>query len=127
MNQLNLFGEEMIKVTVKEEGAKKAEKANSKSSSSSTKGDKAAAKPVNSMSKKKPEIKVFSDWTIHYYGNSFAITEFVPDIPESGITTETLRESMVLEFFELEKERTHFDYDADNKRLFPKVTGGAKG
>lgn len=124
MNQLNLFGDDFIKMTKKEEEVRQNEKANVKKASTAAKekGEKAAA-PV----KKKTEIKVFADWTIHYYGNSFNVTEFVQEIPESGVTTETLRESMAQEFFEMTKERTHFDHDAENKRLFPKVTGGAKG
>jgi len=125
-DQLNLFGEE-LKITKKEEETKKAEKEKTKKSSSkTTKAEKGEQKKKNSSTKKK-EIKVFSDWTIHYYGQSFTVTEFVQDIPESGITTEQLREAMAQEFFEMTKERTHFDYDAENKRLFPKVTGGAKG
>ncbi|MEQ2527624.1 hypothetical protein EKG37_21230 [Robertmurraya yapensis] len=123
-NQLNLFGDQEIKVTKKEEEVKN-EKGNTKVSTS-TKGTKGAAS-TSKAPIKKPEIRVFADWTIHYYGNRHEVTEFVPDIPEEGITTETLREAMVLEFYEMEKERTHFDYDAENKRLYPKVSGGAKG
>jgi hypothetical protein len=124
MNQLNLFGDDMIKVTKKEEDVK--EKGNEKKSSTSAKGGKETAKPA-SPAKEKKEIKVFADWTIHYYGNTFAIGDFVQGIPEDGITTEQLREAMAQEFFEMTKDRTHFDHDAENKRLFPKVTGGAKG
>lgn len=124
MDQLNLFGEEMFKVTTKEEEVKKKEKANEKKTSTSAKDD---AKKSTTQVKKKQEIKVFADWTIHYYGNTFTVIQFVPDVPESGITTEELRAAMVQEFFEMTKERTHFDHDAENKRLFPKVTGGAKG
>jgi hypothetical protein len=125
MNQLNLFGDDMIKVTKKEEEVKQKEKATAKTASTAAKGDKGEKKPATPA--KKPEIKVFADWTIHYYGNTFTVTEFVQEIPESGITTETLREAMAQEFFEMTKERTHFDQDAENKRLFPKVAGGAKG
>ena len=124
-DQLNLFGDQEIKVTKKEEEVK-SEKANVKNTSTSTKGEKGSVTTPKAPVKK-PEIRVFADWTIHYYGNSHTVTEFVPDIPEEGITTETLREAMVLEFFEMTKDRTHFDYDAENKRLFPKVSGGAKG
>jgi hypothetical protein len=125
MNQLNLFGDDMIKVTKKEEDVK--EKGNAKKSSTSAKGGKETAKPTSPVKKEKKEIKVFADWTIHYYGNTFSIGDFVQDIPEDGITTEQLREAMAQEFFEMTKDRTHFDHDAENKRLFPKVTGGAKG
>ncbi|QOK30046.1 hypothetical protein IIE26_27140 (plasmid) [Cytobacillus oceanisediminis] len=129
MDQLNLFGDDMIKITKKEEGIKEKEKANSKKTSSSAKGAKGSNDGEKSKStpKKRQEIKIFSDWTIHYYGNSFSVTDFVQDIPDSGITTDSLREAMVQEFFEMTKDRTHFDYDAETKRLFPKVTGGAKG
>lgn len=126
MNQLNLFGEELIKVTQKEEEVKQKEKSNVKTTSTAAKGDKGDNKP-STPTKKKTDIKVFADWTIHYYGNTFTVTEFVQDIPESGITTEDLRLAMAQDFFEMTKERTHFDHDAENKRLFPKVTGGAKG
>lgn len=126
MNQLNLFGEELIKVTQKEEEVKQKEKSNVKTTSTATKGEKGDSKP-STPTKKKTDIKVFADWTIHYYGNTFTVTEFVQDIPESGITTEDLRLAMAQDFFEMTKERTHFDHDAENKRLFPKVTGGAKG
>lgn len=124
-NQLNLFGDQEIKVTKKEEGVKQQEKANEKKNSTAAKGAKGTTSTPKTS--KKPEIKVFTDWTIHYYGNTFSVTEFVPEIPEEGITTEALREAMVLEFYEMEKDRSSFDYDAENKRLFPKVTGGAKG
>lgn len=124
-NQLNLFGDQEIKVTKKEEEVKQQEKAKETKTSTAAKGAKGDTSTPKSS--KKPEIKVFADWTIHYYGNTFAVTEFVPEIPEEGITTESLREAMNLEFFEMTKDRTHFDYDAENKRLFPKVTGGAKG
>lgn len=126
MDQLNLFGDNMIKVTKKEEEVKQKEKAESKKASTAAKGDKNDKKPAT-PAKKKQEIKIFADWTIHYYGNTFTVTEFVQEVSESGITTETLREAMAQEFFEMTKERTHFDHDAENKRLFPKVTGGAKG
>ncbi|OIJ11480.1 hypothetical protein BKP35_12110 [Anaerobacillus arseniciselenatis] len=126
MDQLNLFGENVIKVTKKEEEVKQKEKANVKNTSKAAKGDK-GDKKATTPSKKKQEIKLFSDWTIHYYGNTFTVTEFVQDIPEGGITTEELRAAMAQEFFEMTKERTHFDHDSENKRLFPKVTGGAKG
>lgn len=126
MNQLTLFGDNLFKITKVEEDEKQKEKGNVKKSSTSAKGDKGDKKPA-APAKQKQDIKIFTDWTIHYYGNSFSVTEFVQEIPENGITTETLREAMAQEFFEMTKDRTHFDYDAENKRLFPKVTGGAKG
>lgn len=125
MNQLNLFGEDFIKVN-KVEATKQKEKANSKKTSTSSKNEKGAQKTAAAAPKKK-DIKVNADWSIHYYSNSFAITEFVQEIPEEGISTEQLREAMVLEFYEMTKDRTRFDYDAENKRLFPKITGGDKG
>lgn len=127
-DQLNLFGDAMIKVMKKEEEgkSKEKEKGDPKVTSTSTKGDKGQQKKLSTPAKK-TAIKVFGDWTIHYYGNSFTVAAYVDDIPETGIDTETLREAMAQEFFEMTKDRTTFDYDAENKRLFPKVSGGAKG
>ncbi|MFS1519519.1 hypothetical protein V1503_24130 [Bacillus sp. SCS-151] len=116
MAQLNLFGEE----EVKEEKAKE----NTRSSSSKQQSKKTSSTPPK---KKVEDIKVQSDWSIHYARATFSVEEFIEDIPEEGITLEHLRESMSQDFFEMSKDRTSWDHDKENKRLFPRVSGAAKG
>lgn len=130
MNQLNLFGDEVV-IEVKEEVKKdtkseeKKEKQEKKAQTSSgAKGDKT---PQPSSKKDKLIKGIREDWRIYYYGHHFQVTEFVTEIPEEGITSEQLREEMEKEFLEMSKDRTLWDADEENKLLFPKITGGAKG
>jgi hypothetical protein len=128
MDQLNLFGSE-VKFEVKEESkpevkidVKKEEK--KAPTSTAAKGGKTAT-PVPKNDKVIKGIR--EDWRIYYYGNHFMVTEFITDFPEEGISSEQLREEMEKEFLEMSKDRTFWDVDEENKLLFPKITGGAKG
>lgn len=75
----------------------------------------------------KEELKVTDEWTIHFATESFNMTDFVDEIPEEGITLETLRIEMEKVFFQFTASRTKWDIDKENKRLFPDATGAAKG
>ncbi|MCM3164721.1 MULTISPECIES: hypothetical protein [Bacillaceae] len=132
-NQLSLFGEN-VKFINKEEDksnekqqAKKEDKKSNKKEVVSSASDKKESKKSVAAKTQKVFENIKEDWTIHYYSNTFQVTEFVNDIPESGISTEQLREEMAKEFFEMSRDRTFWDIDKENKRLFPRITGGAKG
>ncbi|MYL35448.1 hypothetical protein GLW08_20305 [Pontibacillus yanchengensis] len=112
--QGTLFGEEE-QVTTEKKGKQ------TKSTHGSKKSNATSAKPKNET------IKVDSEWTIHYYGESFELAEFIEDIPEEGVTLEQVRVEMAKDFFEMSKDRTHWNYDKENKRVFPIITGAAKG
>lgn len=122
MSQLNLFGEEeLVEKPVEQKKDKQKSTAAAQKSQKSVKETKSAPK------KSAEDLKVDADWTIYYYGENFRVDEFVDDIPEDGISLEQLREEMAKDFMEMSKDRTTWDFDKDNKRLFPRITGAAKG
>ena len=85
-------------------------------------------KSTPTSSVKKQDIEVEGDWSIHYATNSFRVSDFFEEMPESGkVTLEELREAMEREYFEMTKQRTRFDYDLEQKRLYPDVIGTSKG
>ena len=114
LNQLNLFGgqDEVV------EGKK------GKQTNSSQKSQKSQ---TTTKAKPQENIKVQSDWTIYYYGENFRVDEFVDYVPEEGVTLDQVRAEMEKDFAEMAKERTHWEYDKENKRLFPVIKGAAKG
>lgn len=140
--QFSLFGDDAILSEPKEEEQPKKDeddkkakpKSSSSKSSAKTTGkasskSKTGAKPTTSASKKKPQdIEVTDEWTIHYATHTFSVTDFVNPMPSSGkVKLEEIRQEMEKEFYEMTKERTKWDYNEDDKRLFPDVTGTSKG
>lgn len=98
-------------------------KVEEKKISSASKGANTAKTP----SKKKEEIKVTSEWSIHFATEHFVVSDFVEDIPEEGITLEELRVELEKNYFQFTATRTKWDVDKENKRLFPDALGAAKG
>lgn len=76
---------------------------------------------------KKPELKVNNEWTVNFPTECFMVTDFVEEIPEEGITLETLREGIERVFPKFSAARTRFDTDIENKRIYPDAFAGSKG
>lgn len=112
-----------------EKGSKSKSNRKKTSSNSVSKSSKASSSTTVTASKKKSQdILITDDWTVHYATHTFKVSDFVKTTkPSEEINLEVLRQSMEQEFFEMTKERTRWDYDLDNKRLFPDVIGTDKG
>ncbi|MBP1931755.1 hypothetical protein [Ammoniphilus resinae] len=102
----------------------------SKKATSAKESKKTAPQPKSSptSSVKKQDIEVEGDFTIHYATQHFLVSDFFEEMPESGkVTLEELRSAMAQEFFEMTKQRVKWDYDLEQKRLYPDVIGTSKG
>jgi len=99
----------------------------SKVQSGSDKPNKKAAS--TSTPKPKEEIKVNGEWRIHYATLNLLVSELFNEgeIPEEGVTLDQVREKLELDYPQFSKERTYWEYDKDEQRLFPIVRGTSKG
>lgn len=80
------------------------------------------------VKKKKEELPlVNAEWTIHFATDQFYVSDFVNEIPEEGITLEVLREGIELHFAQFSAARTRWDFNKDEKQLFPDAFAGSKG
>lgn len=78
--------------------------------------------------KKKEELPlVNAEWTIHFATDHFNVSDFVDEIPEEGITLEVLREGIERHFPQFSAARTKWDFNKDEKQLFPDAFAGSKG
>lgn len=124
MQELTIFDLGIEKTEVKKEAEKKEGKATSSS--------KTSVGGITSSTKKKPvepkpEIKVTSEWTIHFATEGFLVTDIIEDFPEEGVTLEELRVVLERSFAQFSAARTKWDVDEENKRLFPDAFAGSKG
>ncbi|RJG21372.1 Mov34/MPN/PAD-1 family protein [Paenibacillus thiaminolyticus] len=75
-----------------------------------------------SMSRKDQNIEVDMDFTVHYASRSFLVSDLIEEVPESGkVTLDQVREGLFREYYEFTASRTKWDYDLDQKRLYPFV------
>ena len=131
--QLSLFGDEAIIVEPNQEknqginlfNEDEIKEAEEKKKQKQVKPAKAKAQPPAKPEKK--EIKVDHTWSIAYYGNTFTVQEFFPDLSEGQtVTLDELREEMQKEYFEMSRERTFFEVDEERKIVIPIVKGTSK-
>ncbi|WP_218624923.1 MULTISPECIES: hypothetical protein [unclassified Sporosarcina] len=123
MQELTLFDLGMETTEDKKEVAKKEKKETKSKTSTSGK----TSSPKKTPAEPKPEIKVTSEWTIHFATEQFLVTDFVEDFPEEGVTLEELRVELEKSFAQFSAARTKWDVDEESKRLFPDAFAGSKG
>lgn len=83
--------------------------------------------PINKPKVEKPPLLVHGDWTIHFATEAFTVSDFVEEIPETGVTLEEVRQGIERHFPKFSAARTRWDVDEENKRLFPDAFAGSKG
>lgn len=128
--QYSLFGEDDLIVLSgngeDEENGCKATPAPKTSGSKKTgkKDTKAPSAPV----KPKEELKVTAEWTLHYSTLSIRIGDLFPDMTDTEEKTlEEVRQKMEESFFQFTRSRVKWDYDKEEKRLYPDVFATSKG
>ncbi len=89
--------------------------------------NKKVVQNVPTPKKKEEPLLVNAEWTIHFATDRFNVSEFVDEIPEEGITLEVLREGIERHFPQFSAARTKWDFNKDEKQLFPDAFAGSKG
>lgn len=120
---LDFFGD----LKAKEEEERKNREAEAMKNSSKTKKTASPEKKEAKKEVKKEQVRMDGEWIIAYAAQNYRVTEFVTLNDGESIEAEDLRKKMEEEFFELSKERTHFEYDKERKIVFPIVKGTSKG
>ncbi|MDQ0255559.1 type II secretory pathway component GspD/PulD (secretin) [Evansella vedderi] len=113
----------------KESKSKATSKKGSSSTTTSTSKGKGGTKKSATTKVDPKTFKVEGDWTVHYAAQTFTVDQFFDPMPTSGeVTLEELRQKMEEEFFEMTEARTKWDLrDKKKKRVYPDVSGTAKG
>ncbi|WP_150274198.1 hypothetical protein [Paenibacillus tepidiphilus] len=70
------------------------------------------------------DIEVGLDFTIHYATKTFLVSEVLEEIPESGcVHLNRIREALFKLYWDFSEERTKWDYNLEEKKLRPIITG----
>lgn len=94
------------------------------SRSSSTVQSSAALKRSQQREWPDQNIEVGVDFTIHYATKTFLVSEVLEEIPESGsVHLNILREALFKLYWDFSEERTKWDYNLEEKKLRPIITG----
>lgn len=88
---------------------------------------KAKANTVKPKTKPIEEFKVTAEWMIHFPTEAFRVSDFIDEVPKEGITLEEVRQGIERHFPKFSAARTKWDFDKDEKRLYPDAFAGSKG